>query len=116
MALRKAATSGSNKFFLGTDTAPHSIGDKESSCGCAGIFSAPHALENYIQVFDEENALDKFESFASLNGPAFYGLPVNSQKVELVRAEQKVPKIIGDGELSVVPYKAGETLSWVLQR
>ncbi len=91
LALREAATSGNSKFFLGTDTAPHAIDDKESSCGCAGIFSAPHSLESYVQVFDEENALDKFEAFASLNGPAFYKLPVNSQKVELTRAKQQVP-------------------------
>jgi len=112
LALRKAATSGSQKFFLGTDTAPHTIGDKESACGCAGIFSAPHALENYIQVFDEENALDKFEAFASLNGPNFYQLPVNSNKIELVRAVQDVPETIGAGKLSVSPYRAGETLQW----
>lgn len=112
LALRAAAISGSNKFFLGTDTAPHAVGDKESACGCAGIFSAPHALENYVQVFDEENALDKFEAFASLNGPAFYGLAVNSQKIELIRSEQSVPQRIGEGELSVSPYKAGETINW----
>lgn len=111
-ALRKAATSGNSKFFLGTDTAPHVLGAKESACGCAGIFSAPHAIENYVQVFDEENALDKFEGFASLNGPDFYGLPVNNKKIELSRIEQAVPSMIGEDELSVSPYRAGETINW----
>ena len=76
LALRAAATSGNPKFFLGTDSAPHSVSAKESSCGCAGIFNAPYALESYVTVFDEEGALDKFEGFASLHGPAFYRLPV----------------------------------------
>lgn len=112
LALRKAAISGNKKFFLGTDTAPHAIGDKESACGCAGIFSAPHALENYVQVFEEEKALDKFEGFASLNGPAFYQRPVNQQKVTLVKKAQQVPSSIGQLPLAVSPYKAGETLQW----
>ncbi len=113
-ALRKAATSGSNKFFLGTDTAPHAVGDKESACGCAGIFSAPHALENYVQVFEEENALDRFEAFASLNGPAFYDLPVNEMKVTLMKKEQQVPAAIGGGQLKVSPYQAAQKLTWSL--
>ncbi len=112
LALRKAATSGSKKFFLGTDTAPHTIFDKESACGCAGIFTAPHALENYLQVFDEEQALDKFEAFSSLNGPAFYRLPINKQKVTLEKKAQKVPETIGQEGLSVSPYRAGDTLEW----
>ena len=112
LALRKAAISGNKKFFLGTDTAPHAIGDKESACGCAGIFSAPHALENYVQVFDEENALDKFEAFASLYGPEFYGLPVNKQKVKLEKSSQEVSPVIGQEALAVSPYKAGETIAW----
>jgi len=112
LALRKAATSGNKKFFLGTDTAPHAVGDKESACGCAGIFSAPHALENYVQVFEEENSLDKFEGFASLYGPAFYQRPLNQQKVTLVKKAQQVPSAIGQLPLAVSPYKAGETLNW----
>ncbi|MEB4593425.1 dihydroorotase [Candidatus Thiothrix sp. Deng01] len=112
LALRQAATSGSPKFFLGTDTAPHAVTDKESACGCAGIFSAPHALENYVQVFDEENALDKLEAFASLNGPAFYGLPANPRKITLRKQPQAVPAVIGEGGLAVAPYRAGETLPW----
>lgn len=115
LALRKAATSGSKKFFLGTDTAPHAVGDKESACGCAGIFSAPHALENYLQVFEEEQALDQFEAFASLNGPAFYGLPINQQKISLVKTSQQVPASIGQQDLAVSPYKAGESLLWSLR-
>ncbi|WP_255589924.1 dihydroorotase [Marinicella meishanensis] len=114
-ALRRAATSGSGKFFLGTDTAPHAIGDKESACGCAGIFSAPQALENYLQVFEEEGALDRFEGFASLYGPAFYGLPVNDKKVTLSKAKQVVPERMGQGPLTVVPYRSGQTLVWQLQ-
>ena len=115
-ALRKVATSGKAKFFLGTDTAPHARCDKESPCGCAGIFSAPHALENYVQVFDEENALDNFEAFASLNGPAFYGLPVNEQKVTLEKISQQVPQMIGEEPLAVAPYRAGEELQWSMTK
>ncbi len=114
LALRKAATSGHEKFFLGTDTAPHSIHNKENACGCAGIFTAPNALEHYVQVFDEENALDKFEAFASLNGPAFYGLPINKGQIRLEKESQQVSKVIGQGELSVLPYKADETIGWRL--
>lgn len=114
LALRKAATSGSAKFFLGTDSAPHTRGAKESACGCAGIFNAPYALESYITVFDEEGALDKFEGFASLNGPAFYGLPVNEKTVTLERVETQVPEelpLSASGNV-IVPFHAGETLGW----
>ncbi|MGN3975311.1 dihydroorotase [Tsuneonella sp. SYSU-LHT278] len=114
LALRKAATSGSAKFFLGTDSAPHARHDKESACGCAGIFNAPFALESYLQVFDEEDALDRFEQFASLAGPAFYGLPVNEDMVTLRRGEVVVPDAIEAGGTPVVPFHAGETLSWRL--
>jgi dihydroorotase len=110
LAVRKAATSGSPKFFLGTDSAPHAREAKESACGCAGIFNAPFALESYATVFDEEGALGRFEAFASLNGPRFYGLPVNEDTVTLKRADVQVPEEI-DG---VVPFHAGETLSWRL--
>lgn len=115
LALRKAAVSGSKKFFLGTDTAPHAVGDKESACGCAGIFSAPHAIENYLQVFEDDNALAHFEAFASLNGPAFYGLSVNPTQVTYEKVSQQVPEITGQGSLAVSPYKAGETLAWRLK-
>ena len=111
LAVRKAATSGSPKFFLGTDSAPHSREAKESSCGCAGLFNAPFALESYLSVFEEEGALERFEAFASLNGPAFYGLPVNEQTITLDRVEQHVP----DEIQGLVPFHAGETLHWKLR-
>lgn len=112
LALRAAATSGSPKFFLGTDTAPHAKHLKEAACGCAGIFNAPYALESYVQVFDEEGALDRFEGFASLHGPAFYGLPVNQGTVTLARAEVTVPEVIDANGTPIVPFHAGETLGW----
>jgi len=108
LAVCKAATSGSPKFFLGTDSAPHTREAKESACGCAGIFNAPFALESYAGVFEEEGALDKFEAFASVNGPNFYGLPLNDGTVTLEKACVEVP-----GEIAgVVPFHAGETLRW----
>jgi dihydroorotase len=108
--LRKAATSGSPKFFLGTDSAPHPRGAKESACGCAGIFNAPFALESYLTVFETEGALDRFEGFASENGPRFYGLPLNEGTITLVREPSEVPEEIG----GVVPFHAGEMLDWKL--
>ncbi|MCG8561444.1 MAG: dihydroorotase [Hyphomicrobiales bacterium] len=113
-ALRQAAVSGSPKFFLGTDTAPHRRHDKESACGCAGIFSAPVALESYAQTFEEEGALDRLEAFASEFGPRFYGLPLNTDTVTLRRTPQEVPEEIGSGDLLLVPFHAGEKLSWRL--
>jgi dihydroorotase len=110
LAVRRAATSGSPKFFLGTDSAPHLKAAKESACGCAGIFSAPFALESYASVFDEENALDRFEAFASLSGAKFYGLTLNEGTVTLKRADVQVPDEIA----GVVPFHAGETLHWKL--
>ena len=112
LALRKAATSGSPKFFLGTDSAPHLRGAKESSCGCAGIFNAPFAVESYLAVFGEEEALDKFEGFASLHGPAFYGLPVNEAEITLERAEVPVPDSLDLTGEEIVPFHAGQTLGW----
>ncbi len=114
LALRKAATSGSERFFLGTDSAPHGKADKESACGCAGIFNAPFALESYLQVFDDEGALERFEGFASLHGPAFYGLPVNRETITLVRREAIVPDAIDAGGTAIVPFHAGEALRWRL--
>jgi dihydroorotase len=108
LAIRKAATSGSSRIFLGTDSAPHSRHAKESACGCAGIFNAPFALESYATVFDEDGALENLEAFASVNGPKFYGLPLNEGTVTLERAETVVPDEI-DG---LVPFHAGETLPW----
>ena len=112
LALRRAATGGSTKFFLGTDTAPHARHLKEAACGCAGIFNAPFALESYVTVFDEEGALDRFEAFASLNGPAFYGLPVNGGTVTLERADMEAPAVIDANGTPIVPFHAGEVLRW----
>jgi dihydroorotase len=112
LALRKAATSGSAKYFLGTDTAPHARHLKEAACGCAGIFNAPFALESYLTVFDEEGALDRFEAFASENGPRFYGLPLNEGTVTFERAETLVPQSIDANGTPIVPFHAGETLGW----
>lgn len=112
LALRAAATSGSTKFFLGTDSAPHLATDKESACGCAGLFNAPFALECYASVFEEEGALDKLEAFASLNGPSFYGLPLNEGTVTLERIGSPVPATIPTSGGSLVPFHAGETLPW----
>jgi dihydroorotase len=112
LRLREAATSGSPKYFLGTDSAPHSVESKESSCGCAGIFNAAHALESYLTVFEEEGAIDQFEGFASLHGPAFYKLPVNEERITLVRADQPVPESVEAAGTQVVLFHAGETLRW----
>lgn len=112
LALRQSATSGSHKFFLGTDSAPHARSAKESACGCAGIFNAPFALESYCAVFEEEDALDALEGFASRHGPAFYGLPVNKATVTLERGERVVPEQISAGGEELVPFHAGQTLRW----
>jgi dihydroorotase len=108
LAVRRAAVSGSPKFFLGTDTAPHRREAKESSCGCAGIFNAPYALESYAQVFEEEDAIERLEGFASKHGARFYGLPLNEGTVTLKRAEQPVLETVED----LVPFHFGEELSW----
>lgn len=114
LALRRAAVSGSAKFFLGTDSAPHQLQQKESACGCAGIFNAPFALECYAQVFDEEGVLDKLEGFASLHGPRFYNLPVNTGKVTLERRAIAVPQLVGAGDLAVSPFLSGSTVGWAM--
>ena len=108
IAVRAAAVSGSPKYFLGTDSAPHAVEAKEASCGCAGIFNAPFALESYVSVFDEEGALDRFEGFASEHGPRFYGLPLNEGSVTLTRAEQEVPSRVA----GLVPFHRGDRLGW----
>ncbi len=107
-ALRRAATSGNPKFFLGTDSAPHVVATKETACGCAGVFNAPFALESYARSFEEDGALDRLEGFASDFGADFYGLPRNSGTITLERTDVTVPDRIGD----VVPFHAGETLAW----
>ena len=112
--MRRAATSGNPRFFLGTDSAPHPVSAKETACGCAGIFTAPCALEIYAEVFEEEGALDRLEAFTSLNGPAFYRLPVNEARVTLRREPFAVPENIGERETALIPFRAGETLRWRL--
>ena len=114
LAIRRAATSGSPKFFLGTDSAPHTRHAKESACGCAGIFNAPFALETYATVFEEEDALDRLEAFASVNGPNFYGLPLNEGTITLQRNPTDVPDALGVGEIELVPFLAGSELPWSL--
>ena len=114
LAVRAAAVSGSPKFFLGTDSAPHSRPAKESDCGCAGIFNAPHALESYATVFDEEDALDQFEGFASEHGPRFYGLPLNAGSVTLERGTVDVAARLPTGDGELVPFQAGERIGWRL--
>jgi len=111
-ALRRAATSGNTKFFLGSDSAPHPVHDKERDCGCAGIFSAPVALAVYAQVFAEEQALDRFEAFASLNGPAFYRLPPNEERLTLRRESWTAPNEIPSAAGPVRCFLGGETLAW----
>jgi dihydroorotase len=114
LALVKAATSGSAKFFLGTDSAPHLQSAKENACGCAGIFNAPFAIESYVAIFDAEGALDRLEGFASLNGPRFYGLPVNETQVTLERVSHQVPETLFANGEAIVPFHAGESLGWKL--
>ncbi|HEX8579749.1 MAG TPA: dihydroorotase [Allosphingosinicella sp.] len=114
LAVRRAATSGSAKFFLGTDSAPHAVEAKESGCGCAGIFNAPFAIESYAAVFEEEGALHRLEAFASENGPRFYGLPLNEERIVLERSGAAVPDSLPAAGSALVPFHAGETLRWRL--
>jgi dihydroorotase len=113
-ALLAAIAGGSPRFFLGTDSAPHAKGDKESACGCAGCFTAASALEMYAVAFEEAGALDKLEAFASFHGPDFYRLPRNRQQVRLERREWSLPSQLKFGSSTVVPLAAGETLPWKL--
>ena len=111
-ALIKAANSGNPKFFLGTDSAPHPRNGKESSCGCAGCFSALHAMELYTEVFESMAALDKLEAFASFHGPDFYKLPRNTERITLVKTPWRIPKELPFPESGLVPLRAGEELTW----
>ncbi len=113
-ALVAAATSGSHKFFLGTDSAPHAKGLKEHACGCAGCYTALHAMELYAQAFDQAGALDKLEGFASLHGPAFYGLPPNGSSVTLKRTGWTIPAELPFGDSTIVPLNGGEAMAWKL--
>jgi dihydroorotase len=108
LALRAAAVSGNRKFFLGTDSAPHTVSAKEQACGCAGIYNAPVAMAAYASVFEQEGALEKLENFASHFGAEFYGLPVNEETLILDRTANTVPEQMGD----LKPFLAGETLDW----
>ncbi len=114
-ALVQAATSGSPKFFLGTDSAPHLTSLKENACGCAGCFSAPLALELYTEAFEKAGALDKLEGFASFYGADFYRLPRNRGTVTLEKSAWQVPGVYNDGDIAITPLKAGESLTWKLQ-
>ena len=113
-ALLAAATSGSARFFLGTDSAPHPKGLKEHDCGCAGCYTALHAMELYATAFDAAGKLDRLEGFASLHGPAFYGLPVNSGTLTLKRAAYQIPAELPMADTQVVPLAAGESLAWMV--
>ena len=113
-ALVEAVCSGNPRFFLGTDSAPHAAHAKEAACGCAGCYSAPLALELYAEAFEAADALDRLEAFASLNGPAFYGLPPNADKITLRRETWEVPADYRYGKESLIPLRAGETVAWKL--
>ena len=112
LALIAAATSGNPKFFLGTDSAPHEKGLKEHACGCAGCYTALHAMELYAQAFDQAGAIDKLEAFSSFHGPDFYGLPRNQDKITLQREVWSIPAELPMGESTVVPLDAGQSMSW----
>ncbi|MDY7024875.1 MAG: dihydroorotase [Pseudomonadota bacterium] len=114
-ALQDAVVSGSHKFFLGTDSAPHAKGAKESSCGCAGCFTAFAAIELYAEIFEDLGALDKLEGFASHHGADFYGLARNTDTITLVKSEWQVPEEFPFGSDVIVPLRAGETVRWVLE-
>lgn len=116
-ALQETVATGSPKFFLGTDSAPHAKHRKENACGCAGCYSAWSAIELYAEIFDELGILDKFEGFASLHGAAFYGLPVNEGSITLVNSSWQVPEVVtlADGS-EMVPFYAGKTLKWKLEQ
>lgn len=111
-ALLDAATSGSSKFFLGTDSAPHAQNAKEIACGCAGCYTAYAAIELYAEAFEQRQALDKLEGFASLFGADFYGLPRNQDSITLVREPWTVPDSFAFAEQELIPLRAGETLNW----
>ncbi|MEE3190799.1 MAG: dihydroorotase, partial [Pseudomonadota bacterium] len=111
-ALQDAVVSGSSKFFLGTDSAPHAKGAKESACGCAGCYTAYAAIELYAEIFDDLGALDKLEGFASHYGPDFYGLPRNSDEITLIKKDWQAPHELPFGDDVIVPLRAGETLRW----
>ena len=114
LALLQAATSGNPKFFLGTDSAPHLRNTKESSCGCAGCYSALHAMELYAEAFESVDALDKLEAFASFHGPDFYQLPRNTEQITLTKTTWRIPDEVPFLESGLVPLRAGEKMTWQL--
>ncbi|MDQ6923813.1 MAG: dihydroorotase, partial [Pseudomonadota bacterium] len=114
LSLVRAATGGSPKYFLGTDSAPHARNAKESACGCAGCYSAHAAIELYAEAFDGADALDRLEAFASFHGADFYGLPRNTATITLKREAWVVPPTYPFGDDIVVPLRAGETMRWRL--
>jgi dihydroorotase len=111
-ALLNAASSGNPRFFLGTDSAPHAKGLKEHACGCAGCYTALHAMELYAQAFEEIGALNKLEAFASFHGPDFYGLPRNQDQITIERSPWHIPEELPMAETTVVPLDAGQLLQW----
>jgi dihydroorotase len=113
-ALLQAATSGNPKFFLGTDSAPHHRNSKESDCGCAGCYSALHAIELYAEAFESANALDKLEAFASFYGADFYQLPRNTEQITLTKTTWRVPDEIPFPESGLVPLRAGQEMTWLM--
>lgn len=113
-ALVSAATSGNPKFFLGTDSAPHAKHTKENACGCAGVYTANIAIELYAEIFDHASALDKLEGFASFFGADFYGLPRNESKVTLTKTRVSVPETLPFGSHALVPFRAGEEITWAI--
>lgn len=114
-ALVASAVSGSSKFFLGTDSAPHARSAKEAACGCAGMYTAHAAIELYAEAFEMAGALDKLEAFASFNGADFYGQPRNTEKITLARAPWNVPETLSFGDNVLVPLRAGQSIAWKLQ-
>ena len=113
-ALLTIIRAGNTKFFLGTDSAPHARHKKESACGCAGVFSAHAAIEIYASIFEQQNALEKLEAFASFNGPDFYGLPRNTKTITLIKEDWIIPDDYPLGSDKLVPFLAGQTLNWKL--
>jgi dihydroorotase len=111
-AIVEAVTSGDRRFFLGTDSAPHPQGAKESACGCAGVYSAPIALPLYAEIFDAADALQHLEAFASVNGPTFYNLPLNETSVTLTRTSATVPSSFSFGLDVTIPFRAGQSVEW----
>jgi len=115
LALLEAATSGNPKFFLGTDSAPHSRAAKESSCGCAGLYTAHAAIEFYAEAFEQAAALDRLEGFASCHGADFYGLPRNTGRITLNKTACQIPASYPLGKDKLIPMRAGETVGWTVE-